>query len=464
MVGGEKMLERFDKKYLKDKGEKILIFVFTLAIGAYIGYQAWHYFAVNVQCERAMAYTVTEKSDGEGCIIRNEVPISSGEGGSLVASVDTGTKVGVGDEVARIYTASSINVEKRLDEIEQQLALLSATVNSQSVTSRDVTKLDSEVYSTVTDMSRCIANGNFADALAYKSSFISTVNRRSVASGLTMDFASQIAALQSEKSSLTSQLGALRSTVCAPVSGWYYPECDGFESIFTFDQIKTMTYESFRTLSSAEAGNPSGAGKIVTDCNWYFVCEMSEESLGTKAPGEEYTLYFPYNRNEKLTMTLTKICGGSEGFGAAVFTTDKMPSGFDFLRMQSYELLEKEYTGFRVPKSAVRIIDGQMGVFVLTGEVVHFRRIDVMTEYENSYIVKMNHDVENETAESADTSSESDDDKKTDAASTETSGTADGENQKEEFDPANSPWLQANENIIVKGKGMREGRIITNME
>ena len=457
------MLERFDKKYLKDKGEKIILAVLALAIGAYIAYQAWHYYAVNVECERAMAYTVTEKSSGEGCIIRKEVPIPSEEAGSLVASVDIGTRVGVGDEVARTYSASSIDVERRLDEIDKQLALLSATVSSQSVTGRDVTKLDSEVYSTVTEMSRCIANGNFSDALAFKSSLVSNVNKRSVASGLTVDFASQISALQSEKSSLTSQLGSLRSTVCAPVSGWYYPECDGFERIFTFDQIKTLTYESFRALSSAEAQKIPNAGKIVTDCNWYFVCEMSEESLGTKELGEEYTLYFPYNRNEKLTMTLTKICEGSEDFGAAVFTTDKIPSGFDFQRMQSYELLENEYTGFRVPKSAVRIIDGQMGVFVLSGEVVHFRRIDVMTEHENSYIVKMSHEEEKENEESADKSAESDTAKETAAESTESPET-EGETQEEVFDPASSPWLKANENIIVQGKGMREGRIITNME
>ena len=67
----------------------------------------------------------------------------------------------------------------------------------------------------------------------------------------------------------------------------------------------------------------------------------------------------------------------------------------------------------------------------------------------------MNHDENTDTAPvtSADTgSSESapdtaaDTDKKTDGG----------------FDAASSPWLEANENIIVSGKGMKDGRIITN--
>lgn len=444
------MFEHFDKKYLKDVGLKLIAALGVVAFGVYLAYQAWHYFAVNVTCISAMAFTVSEKSSGDGCIFRSEVPLSSAGGGSLVASVDSGTRVGIGDEVSRIFTASSIDIEKRLSEIEDQISLLSSSVYSQSITNRDVTKLDGEVYDTVTAMSRNIASGNFADALANRSSFISTVNRRSVASGATVDFAAQVAQLQQEKSELTGRLGALKSTVYAPVAGWYYPECDGYENVFTVDKLANLTYDGFRELAKTHPTSPAGAGKIVTNCNWYFVCEINRQSVREKEIGKYYTLYFPYNRNEKILMKLEKVCEGEDGFAAAVFTTDKMPSGFDFLRMQSYELLEREYTGFKVPRSAVRIINGQMGVFVLSGEVVHFRKIEVMTEYENYYIVKMDHTEEDEQASETPETSE---DKPSDDTNQESGG----------FDPRECPWLMANENIIVKGKGMREGRIITNM-
>lgn len=442
------MFEHFDKKYLKEKGLKLASVAFVLAIAAYFGYQAWRYYATDVRCEPATAYTVAEKSSGDGCIFRSEFVISDKSDGSVISSVGIGERVSFGEKVADIYSYSSSEVEKKLSEIEEQIKLLSEVKNTEAFTGKDSSKLDDEIYSFITNMSRGISSGDYSEPLSYKSSVISAINKKGISSGSQNDSTTKISELENEKSALKNQLGSLNSTVSAPCAGWYYPSCDGYEGIFTVDKIKNLTYDSFRELVKTSPATAMKAGKIVTNCNWYFVCEMSEESLKTKNTGEEYTLYFPYNRNEKLTMTLYKICEGSEGFGVAVFATDKMPSDFDYLRMQSYEILEKEYTGFRVPKTAVRIIDGQTGVFVLTGEIVHFRKIEIMTEYENSYIVEMDHD-ENEPASSNESES--------DGVSGETSSD-DG------FDPSESPWLQANENIIVKGKGMKEGRIITNIE
>lgn len=437
------MLERFDKDYLKGILLRIGGSILALALAFYVGYQAWRFFATNAKCELAEPFTVYEKSSGEGCVFRYEAALSDADG-SLVPSVNSGTKVAIGDEVARFYAFSSPTIQNRLKEINEQIALLSSANVPRGTSGKDLAALDGNIYSAVTEMNRNIAKGNFDDALAYKSGLITDIAKRNIASENVIDLTGQISALESEKNTLTGQLGTLRKTLYSPLSGWYYPECDGYEDAFTVDKIKSLTYDSFRELVSTSPTVPGTGGKIVTDCNWYFVCELSAESLKAKEAGKEYTLYFPYNRNEKLTMTLEKICDGTEGYGAAVFATDRIPADFDFLRMQSYEILEKEYTGFKVPKTAVRILDGQMGVFVLSGEIVHFRKIDVMTEYENSYIVEMNHS-ENETDGETDseTPSETDEDK---------------------FVPANAPWLKAHENIIIEGKGMKEGRIITNMK
>lgn len=433
------MLERFDKEYLKGILLKVGGGILAVSIAICLGYQAWRFFATNAKCELAEAFTVYEKSSGEGCIFRSETTLSA-SGGSPVPSVDSGAKVAVGDEVAKLYSLSSPTIRERLSEINRQISVLSSASTSQSNMGKDLTVLDETIYSAVTEMTRNVSMGNCDDALAYKSELISDITKRNAASGAVLDFSSQISVLENEKASLTAQLGAHQSTLYSPVAGWYYPTCDGYENIFTLDKITTLTYDSFRELASASPEAPASNGKIVTDCNWYFVCEISEESLKSKEVGNDYVLYFPYNRNKKLTMTLEKLCEGTEGYGAAVFTTDKIPSDFDFTRMQSYEILEKEYTGFKVPKTAVRILDGQRGVFVLSGEIVHFRRIEVITEYENSYIVEMN------PSDGDDTDSEA----------------SDGE--EEEFNPATAPYLKAHENIITEGRGMKEGRIITNMK
>lgn len=457
------MLENYDKDYLKRVLIRVIGTVFGILVIAYIGYQIWHKVTTNIKYEPAVPYTYTVKSSGEGYVFRTERVIKSPGAGSVVSNVEAGSKVSSNTEVASLYSESGVEVRQRLAEIDSQIALLSLSANTEALTNRDVSKLDAETYEIITEMRRCIEQGKISEAISHKMNLVTKVNRRNAASGAGVDVTSQIEALRQTRNSITASLGTLKDVIRTSYSGWYYPDTDGYESIFTPEAIGNITYDSFKELIAlSPADTSSDAGKTVTSPVWYFVCELPKESLDAKEVGCDYTIYFPHNRGEKIAMTLEKISLSGD-VGIAVFFTDKMPDGFDFARMQTYELLEDEYTGFKVPKSAVRVIDGQMGVYVLTGEVVHFRKIEVMTEYEGSYIVVMDHDPapETETAESTDNDeglvaqspewSPSDGDKQTETAS-ETVDTS----------PREYRWLGLNENIIVSGKGLADGRIITN--
>lgn len=448
------MLENFDKDYLKQIFLRVAAFAGGILLAVYIGYQIWHSVASFVETEAAEPFTVTEKSGGEGYIFREETVIPAAAG-SLVPSVTAGEKVQVGYAVAGVYSSSGADVEARLADIDRQTALWSASLGDGELTRRDVSKLDSETYSVVTNMKKNVAAGDYSGAIAQRSSLISKINKRSVASGEVTDIQQKINSLRDEKSMLIQRLGQLRETVYSPAAGWYYPESDGYESDFSSAKIKDLTYDGFKQLTASPAsGSSVSGGKIVTNCKWYFVCEVPESEFADKKVGEEYTLYFTNNQGAKLTMGLEKICESDDGKNAVlVYSSEKVPSGFSFVRRQKYEIVENEYKGLRVPKAAVRIVDGQAGVYVLTGEVVHFRKIDVLTEYEGGYIVAMEHG-ENKTPEdgeqTGDTSS---------PAETAPPSDTSSDNKKEGKD---SYWLGLNENIIISGKGLREGRIITN--
>ena len=459
------MLENYDKDYLKKVLLRVAGTVLGLLMIAYIGYQIWHKVTSNVRCIPATPYTYTVKTTGEGYVFRSETVIESPGAGAVVSAVPAGTKVSANSEVASLYSSGGADVERMLADIDEQIALLSASSDTSNLTNRDVSKLDSETYSLITEIRRCAEQGRYSEAVSHKLNLITKVNKRNAASGAGGDLAAQIAELERERASLTSALGTLLSVVRTPCSGWYYPDTDGYEKAFSADGIGSMTYDDFKSLVASPAADTSlDAGKTVTSSVWYFACELSKSSLDQKVPGEKYTVFFPHNRGAKIVMTLEKICPGGDT-GIAVFRTDKTPDGFDFARMQSYELLENEYTGFKVPKSAVRIIDGQTGVYVLTGEVVHFRKIEIMTEYESNYLVVMDHteteETEAETNSDNDGVAQSPEWSPEDAQSAESEDTGVSESaepQKEEY-----RWLEVNENIIVSGKGLSDGRVITNM-
>lgn len=450
------MWEKFDKDYLKKAALGVVGVLCGIAVAFYIGYHIWHKVTSFVEFEPAVPYTVTRTTEGEGYVFREEAVLYSSETGSLLPTLSDGERVGSYAEVGRIFSQSNPEASLRIDEINSQIDVMSSVVYADNLTTKDVSKLDEDIYTLMTEISCCVAEGDHDGAAARRTQLMTLINKRSVASGQTHDFAGRIDSLQREKAELANSFGTLKETVYSSSAGWYYSKADGYEEVFSSDKIDTLTYESFKEcISSQPASTDRAAGKMVTDCRWYFVCEMSKEKLKEKTEGENYTLFFPYNSSQKLIMKLHSISLGENGMGIAVFTTDKIPSGFDFARVQSYEILEEEYTGFRVPKSAVRIVDGQMGVYVLTGEIVNFRKIEVICEEETFFLAAMTHEI----PEAEEATEET-------AADTAADTTAEGETaQGEETQPAQKlySWLDQNENIITSGKGLRDGRIITNV-
>ena len=294
------MLENYDKEYLKRVFLSILGTILGILVIIYIGYQIWHKVTSSIKYEPATPYTYTVKSTGEGYVFRQEEVIPSPGGGSVVPSVEAGTKVATGSEVACLYSSSSVDAASKLADIDRQIEILKATSAGGQLTNRDVSKIDGETYEMISEIRRCVEQEKYIEATSHKMNLITKINRRNAASGMTGNVASQIESLEQKRAQITSELGTLLSTVTTPRSGWYYPETDGYESVFTVDKIANMTFDDFRNIISAPAASVSGdAGKTVTDPVWYFVCELSKESLDEKIVGEEYSIYFPHNRGKK---------------------------------------------------------------------------------------------------------------------------------------------------------------------
>ena len=87
-------------------------------------------------------------------------------------------------------------------------------------------------------------------------------------------------------------------------------------------------------------------------------------------------------------MSLQRIVtSGEDDSIVLVFSTGNVPEGFNFLRKQSVEVVQQSYTGYRVPVSAVRIIDGKQGVFVKKGNLAVFKEITALVEIDGYFIV-----------------------------------------------------------------------------
>ncbi len=441
----KKFSDVFDKSVLTKSLTALLTAVFALGMIFYIAYHIADRFETDLTLLNAETKTVVRNISADAYIFRDETVLrtSGMVSGSITPAVHNGEKIAVGDRVADIYNYTSPDIENRIAEIDRQILLLEQT-RSEDMSVLNTSGLDSEIYRGVENIRRNSENGSCGDALAYRAELLVSIKKKEILTGGVQNFNEQIRLLTEERASLTAQLGTRLESVSASSAGYYYAEVDGYEMLFRAEGLEGITYDGFMQLIEEEPANVAGAaGKVASDFRWYIACPMTKADSAYFAEGLRYDVTFPYN-NKTLTMTLWSVIGEPGGSEAvAVFECRTLPYDFDYLRMQPVQICATDYTGFEIPVSAIRIVDGYEGVFVLDEVTVDFRRVNIVYEYDGTYLCTGGSLLPEE-AETA-------------AASEGTEGeTAEPEGKK----PPEYAWIRRNDIIITEGKDLYIGKVI----
>ncbi len=425
-----------DTDYLKRVGQYIITALLALGVIVYFGYHIWSTFKPDVKAEAVFQSTVTKSVDVDGYIFRNEIPLNSNSKGTLVPSVSDGERVRAFGEAAGIYNSSDPSMVERINEIDTQIDLLSAASSDNSITLKDATKIENELYSVMTQIRRALERGDAETANKLRSSLVSGTNKKEILMGNSGDIALRLSELRTQRSALVAALGQRVEAITTQKSGYYYSEGDGYEAIFDPAVLESADYESLKGLTSSSPDKKPNAGKVVTDSKWYVVCFVESGIGGHMKEGEYRNVTFAYNGSRTIEMKLEQLIRGEDGY-ACVFSTTLMPDGFEYARVQPIEISMAEYTGFKIRISDVRIIDGKYGVYVLDGSTVKFRLISIITDYEGYYIVETDPEVDDEQVEE--------------------------EDESEENVPAEKEsyrYLKLHDMIITEGTGLYHGRIL----
>jgi hypothetical protein len=143
-----------------------------------------------------------------------------------------------------------------------------------------------------------------------------------------------------------------------------------------------------KPLDTATAGLQGYAvGKIADSYNWYIACEIDNNTLHNFTSGKSYDVIYPYSNDKEIKSTLYRIITEPNSERVIlIFKCGTVTDSFNFLRRQTVEIVQSSYSGYRVPISAVRIVNGVKGVFILSGSVIRFREIEPLFE-KNGYLI-----------------------------------------------------------------------------
>lgn len=202
-----------------------------------------------------------------------------------------------------------------------------------------------------------------------------------------------------------------------------------------------MGLDDFDKLVSASyVSHGNSAGKLVTDYKWYAAAKLSPSDIRSLKEGGKCDVKFAYNGGITLSMTVERIItetGADEA--VIILSSGELREGFSFTRVQTVDITTEVLTGFSVPRSAVRMNDGTLGVYIFDGIYSTFVRIEVLREFDDAYLVKTDTAVYKEAEDAG----------------------IDLGIGKENADPVkDAPFLSQNDLIITEGRGLYPGKVM----
>ncbi len=435
----------FDKKYLTRVLAYTTVSLFVIGVIFYLGYHMSGSMKTGIDVMYAKGDTAFETIIAKGYILRDETPIDGSlRGGALSPLVPDGAKIKAGEHVADIYASAKPGTQEKINLINSQIAFYEKCKSSR-LSVGDTSAVHKDISGSVLAIRRATAAGKAGDADAVKSALVLDVRKLGVLTGNVSDYNAQIAALQTELAALKSELGASTGSVSAPSAGYYFSSTDGYEELFTSENINAITYSDFmemvETAEAAPESEEDSVGKIVNDFKWYVACPITSGEASNLTKDRYYDIFLEKNGSSPVEMKLTKVLSNATD-AVAIFECTKISEDFDYTRVQDCEIVFKETAGFKIPVSAIRFHDGYEGVYILDEITVKFRRISTIMR-EGEYYFCYAEDPE----EVAETPEEE----------TENAESSEAETEDSEEEGVYYAYLRENDIIIKSGTGLYVG-------
>ena len=344
-----------------------------------------------VQTENATFQKAEQKVELTAFLFRDETVLNSGTVGTNSYSVEDGEKVVKGEDVCSTYSeAADANAQERIKQLKKRIEILKKSGVGNGVSVSDHKIIDTQISNRVLELVLGISNGNYDSAIRVGDELLIQENRRYALTQTVSDYSMQINACESEIYRLEAGFTGDKITTYATDDGYYYSSVDGYENVFTANAVSTLTLDNFDDIVSSQPDQNvinGSAGKIATSAYWYIACKTTREAFGLYTVGDTYKIAFPYSADTECNMLLSKVVTQTDTDEIVlIFSTKTIPAELKFTRRQTVNVVKESFEGIRVSASAVRVLDGVRGVYVLDGNTVVFKKITVLHDDNGAYI------------------------------------------------------------------------------
>ncbi len=332
-----------------------------------------------VKIQTAIMETYENKVDTEGYVVKEEQVYNAPTAGVIYHYLQEGTRIKKNSAISTIYTGDTSeetltelnNISKKIEEI-QSAGNASYTFSASSEENLETIK---------SNIINAKNENNVSKIVDYKTQIKSIITGD--VQGLQKE---NIDELYAKKSSLEASLQNNRHDVYSQIAGIYSKNVDGLESTLTPDTIMSYNIEAYNKIPEIQNANKTLAlagepfCKVVNNHIWYVMTTVDTEAAAKikinqkvkvrfeKLPGIEAEGTVCYISSEEANVMSNVVVIKFEQYREGVFS----------LRYSPIELVLESYEGYKVPVSAIHIVDGEKGVMVRSDRGTAFRKVKVI--------------------------------------------------------------------------------------
>lgn len=361
----------------------VIIFIYSIA-----GFAISHYNPVKTI--PAQQVSLDDSFSADGYFIREEQTVDIAEGNTVEYNYSDGDKVSKGAALVTEYSnQDALTVSRELKSINDNIKQLE-TFNSTSSTTTNSSRLNQKIIDQMNALCEQVENGSLGQITSITSELRQLVLKSSSISDNSKDIKKELASLKKQAASLETRLDGKTTSIYSPCAGYFCESSDGYETIFTPDVVDNLTLSSLKKLAEKSPLSTSGKGKVVSGYAWYYAAKVADADAKNIKQGDTVSLRFSQvNRDVSATVQAVRDDESNDNT-LVIFQSEDMNAELVSMREQVATVVIDSYAGLKVPKSAVRMENDEMGVYVLSNSVASYKKIEPLYEGSDFYIVKQN--------------------------------------------------------------------------
>ena len=329
---------------------------------------------------------IEKNIETEGYIIRDEYVIFSRNGCFIDSAVSEGERVSKGEYLATAYEngmdSNAYNDIKMLNE--RILSLEKLTIAEGGI--HDVQETDNFLKSKISSVIEASHKGNgvYLNDVYYE--LVNNIDENSASDNNSVR--ELINNLKDEKAQLESSLLGEKTTLIADSAGLYFSTTDGYETILYPDMIPDITVTAYNQLpDSFQIDEEKASAKLVTGYDWYYSFVVDEAYADDFEYASVITINFNEHSEEDIKAYVYNISQAENGKCVVTCRIEKyVHYAFTNRKLPATIILDST-EGIKIPRQAVRVVDGKTGVYISKHSLSEFRTIKIIAQDENYVVV-----------------------------------------------------------------------------